>query len=74
MVGQKEGASTCALNEGRQVEAGNFNLAATYFLNMKNMQHMYGISLSTYCIQGWGARPDSIKKKLKSTLEVASVH
>ena len=41
MVGQIEGALTCPLNEDTQEESRTFTPAATTFLVVKNMQHMY---------------------------------
>jgi hypothetical protein len=37
-------------NEGTQIEARTFTLAATDFLVVRIVQHMYDILLSTHCI------------------------
>jgi hypothetical protein len=65
VVGQVEGALICAINESTPVEAKTFNSAATTFLVVKNMQHMYGILLSTHCFQSWDTRPDPVTELLE---------
>jgi hypothetical protein len=65
VVGQVEGALIRAINESTPVEAKTFNSAATTFLVVKNMQHMYGILLSTHCFQSWDTRPDPVTELLE---------
>jgi hypothetical protein len=50
VLGQIEGAFTCALNDNTQVLARTFHPVATAFLVVKNVQHMYDILFSIRCL------------------------
>jgi hypothetical protein len=53
------------LNEGSSVESSTFGHAATKFLVVKGVEHMYDVLISTHCAKEWGSRPDPVTSLLE---------
>ena len=55
----------CVLNKGTQHECKTFTKAATHFLVVRGVDHLYDVLLSTHCARDWGARPDPVTQLLE---------
>jgi hypothetical protein len=60
VVGEISVPLPCVLNKGTQHECKTFTKAATHFLVVRGVEHMYDVLLSTHCARDWGARPDPV--------------
>jgi len=50
----------CVLNKGTPHECKTFTKAATRFLVVRGVDHLYDVLISTHCARDWGARPDPV--------------
>jgi len=65
VIGKVDAPVKCVLNEGTAVSCSTFSAAATQFLVVQGVEHMYDILLSTHCARDWGARPDPVVQLLE---------
>jgi len=64
VVGEIDGPLHCVLNRGTSVECRTLTAAATRFLVVRGVEHMYDVLISSHCARDWGARPDPFTKSL----------
>ena len=60
VIGEVSTPLRCVLNKGTPHECKTFTKAATHFLVVRGVDHLYDVLISTHCARDWGSPADPV--------------